>query len=84
VLGIQRGNLVVRHDRNREFRFRPTDLSEHANRTRPEQAGIDLGQLSRSRWHRESNRHSSSESVALRTVWCLWASSARLFAETDS
>jgi hypothetical protein len=43
VLGIQCRNLVVRDDRDREFRFRPIDLSEHANGARPEQAGIDPG-----------------------------------------
>jgi len=39
------------------------DLSECTNRTRPEQAGVEPGELSRSRRQRESNRHSSSESV---------------------
>ena len=63
VLEIQRRNFVVQHDRNREFRSRVADLSECANRTRPEQAGIEPGKLSRSRRQRESNRHSSSESV---------------------
>ena len=43
VLGIQRRNLVVQHDRNREFRIRLTDLSEHANCARSEQAGVDPG-----------------------------------------
>jgi hypothetical protein len=43
VLGIQLRNFVVQHDRNREFRIRLTDLSEHANRARSEQAGVDPG-----------------------------------------
>ena len=84
VLGIQRRNLVVQHDRNREFRIRLTDLSEHANRARSEQAGVDPGELSRSRRQRESNRHSSSESVTFRAACCLGASSARPFDESAS
>ena len=79
VLEIQRRNLVVQHDRNREFRIRPTDLPEHANRARPEQARVEPGELSRSRRQRESNRHSPSESVTLRSACCLGTPSARPF-----
>ncbi len=43
VLGIQRRNLVVRRNGNRELRSRVADLSEHANRARSEQAGVDPG-----------------------------------------
>jgi len=43
VLEIQRRNLVVQHDRDRELRIRLTDLSEHAGCARSEQAGVDPG-----------------------------------------
>jgi len=43
VLGIQRGNLVVQDDRNRELRIRLTDLSERAGCARSEQTGVDPG-----------------------------------------
>jgi hypothetical protein len=84
VLGIQRRNLVVQHDHDREFRYRLTDLFENAGCARPEQAGVEPGELSRSRRQRESNRHSSLESFTPRAACCLWASPARLFAEFDS
>jgi len=84
VLGIQRRNLVVQRNGNRELRSRVADLSEHANRARSEQAGVDRGELSRSRRQRESNRHSSSESVTFRAAGCLRAFSVRLFTEPDS
>ena len=84
VLGIQRRNLVVQHDRDREFRIRLTDLSEHANRARPEQAGVESGELLRSRRQRESNRHSPSESGTLRAACCLEAPAARPFGESAS
>jgi hypothetical protein len=71
VLGIQRGNLVVQDDRNREFRIRLTDLSERAGCARSEQTRVDPGQAPLSRRDRESNRHSSSESGTLRAVCCL-------------
>ena len=84
VLGIQRRNLVVQHNRNREFRIRLTDLSEHANRARPEQAGVEPGELSRPRRQRESNRHSPSEFVTLRAACCLAAPAVRPFGESAS
>jgi hypothetical protein len=43
VLGIQLRNFVVQHDRNRKLRIRLTNLSEHANCARSEQAGVDPG-----------------------------------------
>ena len=43
VLGIQRRNLVVQHDRDREFRCRLADLSEHAYGSGSEQTVIDPG-----------------------------------------
>ena len=84
VLEIQRLDLVVRHDCDREFRIRLTDLFERSGCARPEQVGIERGELSRSRRQRESNRHSSLEPVALRAACFLWASSIRPVVEFAS
>jgi hypothetical protein len=84
VLEIQRRNFVVQHNRNREFRSRVTNLSERANRARPEQAGVEPGELSRSRRQRESNRHSSSEFVTGRAAFWAEAFSARPFFDSAS
>jgi len=43
VLGIQRRNLVVRHDRDGKFRFRLIDRLECADGLGSEQAGVDPG-----------------------------------------
>ena len=43
VLGIQRRNLAVQHDRDRELRSRLAEFSEYADCARSEQAAVDPG-----------------------------------------
>jgi len=84
VLGIQRRNLVVQNDRDREFRSRVANLSERADCARPKQAGVEPGGPSQSRRQRESNRHSSLESVRSRAACFRWVFPARPFTDLDS
>lgn len=81
MLGIQRRDFVVRRQRNREFRIGVANLPKRADRARAEQAGVDAGELSRSRRQRESNRHPSFESVTLPAAGWLGAAAARPFSE---